>query len=355
MRSTVRATLLAGAGWALAIAGAGPASGQTFDLAILDEGKPVADVEIVLLASGGKTTVGTTDADGELALPVDLVTRGTGMEVYEIDCDGEVVVVIVSAAERRLLEEECERRREENPACECRRIGAFLWGDDVVIDLGRRIVRPPAGPGPGPFVGPVANAPPVVLGFGGGVGFFPNLEDVVGDQPNLRSTDAPSTSLTLRGLFEYTPSPRVPITLGLGATWNRFGDFSQTFDPVGDGPTMSAIDFRSYTMDGYALWRPDPHMGDALGFWFGFGGEYVWNEADFLTDFDDPTGSFDGSRSESGLMGNVRLGFDWFFDHRAGIRFGAVYSRGESGSADERLLLESELLWLVKPWRGVGR
>lgn len=346
MRRAVRTTLVAATVWVWALGGPAPASGQAFDMTILDGGKPVVDAEIVLLASGGKTPLGPTDAGGEAAIPAGLVASGTPMEVYAIECDGEVVVVVVPAAERALLEEECERRRAENPACECRRIGGFFWGDDVVIDVGRGVVRPPG------RAGPVANGPPAVIGLGGGIGFFPNLEDVVGDQPDLASTDAPSTALTLRGLFEWAPSPRVPITLGLGGTYNRFGDFSQTFDPMTGGPTTSAIDFRSYTLDAYALWRPDPHLGDALGFWFGFGGEHVWNEADFTTDFDDPAGVFDGSRSESGWMGNVRAGFDWYFDPRAGIRFGAAYSRGESGSADERLLLESELLWLVKPWRG---
>lgn len=352
MRRAVRAALLAGAGWAVAVAGADPAGAQTFDLSILNAGKPMPDVEIVLLASGGKTPLGTTGADGGIAAPVGPVARGTPMEVYAIECDGEVVVVIVPASERALLEEECERRRAENPSCECRRIGAFLWGEGSVIDLGRRVVRPPGRPGPGPFAGPPANAPPVVVGLGGGIGLFPNLEDAVGDQPGLASTDAPSSALTLRGLFEYTPSPRLPLTLGLGGTYNRFGEFSQMFDPVAGGPSTSAIDFRSWGLDGYALWRPAPHRDDRLGFWFGLGGEYVWNEADFVTGFDDPAGSFDGSRSESGWMGNARIGFDWFFDHRAGIRFGAAWSRGASGSADERLLLESELLWLVKPWRG---
>jgi len=339
---------------AVASATAGAVRAQpAFDMEIVNRGKPVPDARIAFLASGGKVPLGETGSDGVVTIPMDVVDIGKGerVEVYEIECGGEIEIVFVRPEERGLLDEECEPRKEENPACECRRLGVFAWGDDVVIDLGTRTVGPRRGGEEAPPTdrGRSGNAPPVVIGVGAGVGWYTNLEDVVDDQPNLQSSDVSDTGFTLHGSVEFgLPGP---LAIGFDGTYNQFDDFSQTFDPVPDRPSTSMIDFRSYTLGTYGLWRFEPHAGDRLGFWFGGGAEYIWNEADLVFGSDDFGAPVVEERDEDGLMGTARFGFDYYFGRRAGFRIGATYSRGESDGADERWLLGGEFLWLAKPWR----
>lgn len=328
MSRAVRATLLAVAGWALAIAGAGPAAGQTFDLSILDAGKPVADVDIVLLASGGKTTIGTTGADGEAAVPVGLVARGTEMEVYEIECDDEVVVVIVSAAERELLDEECERHREENPDCECRRIGAFVWGGGPVrIDIGERVVQQRRLGGFGGLGG-------LVVGFGFDGRQMLKLDDVLGLVDGVGEHSATSFAPGVQFFAEYFLWGMVG--LGVEAGWSRM-------DTEARLPTGVQTGELDYVEIG-ATARIGPWVGDRFRPYAAFGLFRAWNDAEF------ELGGATEKRDHVTRRDGLGLGFDYWPGNRWGMRAEGLYSSTfEDDDADEHIRWKLGLMYRFVP------
>lgn len=344
-----------GAGAALAlIAGAGGAGAQdTFSIELLDGGKPVPDARVTVVDDqGARTTVpATTDAAGRIQLPMALLDMGKGpgtrMDVHRRVCrDGRVELVVAPEGTTGACVEEGQQAGEE---CDCERVGVAIFsGDGWVVDIGV-----PGAPGAIQPIGmpppAAATAPPLAIGIGGGLSWFPNLENIVQDQPGLTGSDVPSSAPFIEGVAEYRILPRV--VAGVDVTHSFFDDITQTYQGLSDGPSSSEIDYDVTSLGLYGAWRPSPHAGDRLGLFFGLGGEHVWNRATVTTRYPQLSAPVTEDRSESGWQTTARIGLDWHFDARTSLRLGASYSRGESDSADERIGLEGKLMWNVKPYR----
>lgn len=327
--------------------GAGDARAQ-FDLQVLDGGKPVPDVRVTVVEDGERTTLpGATDAAGSFDLSVLDFGKGARVEVWRRQCtDGRVELVLADEGTTGVCVEEGQQTGED---CSCEKVGlAILDGGGWVVDIGM-----PGAPGAIQPIGAAGNAPPFAVGIGGGINFFPNLEDVVGNQPGIASTDVSTSAPFIEGVAEYRVLPQV--VLGADFTWNFFDRFDQTFDPTTDGPISSEIDYDVMSAGLYGAWRPRPCFGGRLGLFFGFGGEWVWNRATVSTRYPDLFTPVTDERTESGLQATVRTGFDWYLNDRSSLRLGAIYSRGESDSADERWGLEAKYMWNVRRFLDLGR
>ncbi|HUP19000.1 MAG TPA: hypothetical protein VM778_03500, partial [Gemmatimonadota bacterium] len=328
-----------GTGAVLALlAGASGARAQ-FDLQVLDGGKPVPDVRVTVVREGARTTLpGATGADGSFDLSVLDFGKGTRLDVWKRQCvDGRVELILAEEGTTGVCVDEGQRAGDD---CSCEKIGVAIWdGSGWVVDIGI-----PGGPGAIQPIGAIVNhAPPLAFGFGGGFNIFPNLKDVVGDQPNLASSDVSSSAPFVEAALEHRVGRQ--FVVGTDFTYNFFDTFTQTFNPVNGGPTSSQIDYDVMSAGLYGAWRPRPCFGGLLGLFFGFGGEYVWNVATVTTRYPGILVPVMDERSESGLQGTVRTGFDWYFNERSSLRLGATYSRGESDRADERVGLEAKFMW----------
>lgn len=298
----------------------------TFDLELLDRGKPVPNAQVLFLVDQGKIPLGATGADGVLQVDMDLVDVGKGQEViaFEIECDGEIVIVFVLADEVERFEEECDLRKRENPECECRRLGAFVWGDGPVrIDIGDRVVRqrPPGG------MGGIAG---LVIGGGFDLRQMFHLDDVAGMADGATGSDATSFAPGFQVLAEY-PLGRY-VTLGVEAGWSpmetetRFGDRIQTGN----------LDYWEIGATG----RFGPWIGQRFRAYALFGLFRAWNKAEFS--FDAARESRDHVTRRDGLG----AGFDYWAGDRLGLRFEGMYSSTfEDDDADEHLRWKLGLLY----------
>lgn len=339
-----RSTWVTGTGAALALLlGAGAARAQ-FDLQVLDGGKPVPDVRVTVVQDGRRTPLsGATGADGGFDLSALDLGKGTRVEVWARRCvDGQVELILAAEGTTGVCVEEGQRAGED---CGCEKVGIAVFdGSGWVVDIGM-----PGAPGAIRPIGVAANnAPGLAFGFGGGVNFFPNLEDIVADQPGLTGTDVPASAPFVEVVLEYRILPQ--IVLGTDFTYNVFDTFTQSYVGIADGPSSSEIDYDVMSAGLYGAWRPRPCFGGRLWPFLGFGGEWVWNSAMISTFYPGLSSPATEERDESGLQGTVRGGFDWSINDRSSLRLAGIYSRGESDSADERWGLEAKFLWNLLPF-----
>lgn len=298
-----------------------------FDLELLNQGKAVPNAQVLFLVDEGKIPLGTTAADGTLEVPMDLLDVGKGQEViaFEIVCDGEIAIVFVLADEVERFEEECELRRRENPECECRRIGAFVWGEGPVrIDVGDRVVQQEA---------PIGIGGPGGLVLGAGVDFrhMLRLEDVVGQVPGTSGHEATTFAPGIELLAEYELwDGRVGV--GLEAGWSPM-DVSYRVD---GGMQTGEIDY--YEIGATA--RIGPRIGPSFRPYLALGLFRAWNKADF---------SFDAARESRDHVtrrDGIGAGFDYWPGERWGARFEGLYSSTfEDDDADEHVRWKLGLLY----------
>lgn len=304
---------------ALALAfGIGPAAAQDdFDIEVVNAGKASADVEVILLANAGKVDLGTTSGDGIVRVPADATALpvGTPVDVYRIECDETVVVVLVGPGERQALEEECERRRRENPDCECDRIGGFLWGDDVTIDVGTGSVSQ--------ATADRAEAPGnLTLGFSFDLRQMVNLDDVAGEADGAIDASATGWAPGFQLFAEY----RFRNVLSLGLE----GAYSAMEAETSFAQGVQTVDLDYYELGG-ALKLGVPMRGPVRP--YAVVALYrTWNHADFalagLTDH----------RVHKTRRDGLGLGFDYRVTPRVGLRFEGLYNTTfEDGDADEHV------------------
>jgi hypothetical protein len=339
---TIRHGVLAAA-FAL-VAGIGTARAQDdFDIALVSGGKPVADVEVLLLASGGKVDLGTSGGNGVVTVPADAtsVPVGTPVDVYLIECDDTVVVVLVTPDEREALEEECERRRRENPDCTCRRIGAFLWGNDVTIDVasGTVISRTMEGESP---IGDDGFRP-IQIGFGLGYSRWPhldracNLDGVVGCE---LQDDRPMYDAVL----EWYARPR--IGLGMEFNYTPGLEVDHTSFETGAGfPDHNVTDLDVLGVGFLGIVRVPLGLGGRHAVFAVFGPMWTVNLGDVRSDYGS-LGLVEESRHDPGLRLGARAGFDWTFGGGPwGSRFEIGGMTGEDPDIDTSWFLGWKLLY----------
>lgn len=333
-------------GLIVALLAAAPAAAQdTLVLQLLDSGKPVAETPV---RDGGGRTVGTTGADGRVAFDMSLLDFGKGdrVEVWVKECrDGRVEVVLVEAGSGDPCAEEDAAAGE---GCDCRRIGAFVWGPGrVVVDVGAGNVAhvPPRGGGGG------GNAPPQLIGIGGGLAFFPNLEKNLEDVPGLAGSDSDPVAPLVQAVYEARLSSRLPIVLGAEVQYALLGEQTQTFAGGPGEPIRSMVDQTVLSTGLYGAFRPSPHFGNRTAFWQALGFWWVYNSAEIETFYEGIDEPVLEDRSESGLRLGARVGVDHYFTPRAGLRFDAGYTVGEGDDADTNWSLAAKWIWLPKPWR----
>lgn len=256
---------------AIAVAVPGDARAQeTFSVEILNNLKPAAGAEVLFLLDRGKVPLGRTDDDGRLEVPTDLVGEGREVVAYEIECDDEIVVVFVLAEEVERFEEECELRRRENPECECRRIGAFLWGDDVVIDVGRGTITSGDGGAPQPDGDGVIGG--LTLGLNFDLRQMYNLEDVAAQADGVTAADATGFAPGFNVQVEV-PLFDGMISLGVNAGWSSM----ETETTTSGGVQMGDLTY--YELGGTV--RVGPRTTTGLRPYGMFGLFRAWNKGDF--------------------------------------------------------------------------
>ncbi|MFN2383566.1 MAG: hypothetical protein ABR559_04810 [Gemmatimonadota bacterium] len=319
----------------------------SIDIAILNQGKPIADVEVFAVLNAGKPVeVGTTAAGGQLAVDLSALDfdKGETVEVWVKRCvDGKVQVFLArpgAVEEGRSVCDSNAREGEDCPTCE--KIGAFVWGEgSVTIDVGAGTV------GMVPTGAAIGSAPPQLFGIGAGPSWFTKLEDIACDQQAIGACDVPSTALTLQFLYEWPLLSA--LVLGLQGTWSPVGEITQEYANHPDGARSSTLDLDVYTAGAYAGWRPGLYHDGRLGFLLGLGLAYAWNRAAIETLYSGAPASSE-DRSEGGLRGLGLLGADWYFSPRAGLRLEGGYLSGGSDDADTNFHLGLKFLWLLSQW-----
>lgn len=315
------------------VAGIGTALAQDdFDIAIVSGGKAVADVEVLLLASGGKVDLGTSGGEGVVSVPADATNLPVGapVDVYLIECDDTVVVVLVTAEERGALEEECERRRRENPDCECRRIGGFLWGDDVTIDIGARtVIQGPSTGGPTTDGHAFAD---IQLGVIADYSSYYNWEDVGCDQAGIASCSG-DTGVPGVGVYLDYRLGDTPFGLNFEAHYAKL-ELDQAFQPDDDLPIGNTAEVNSWQFQSALVYS---HGFSSRIAWFGrLGYAVLHNDGEFTSTYS--TGPQSESRSNTAsqlLVGtgmHFPVGENWCV--RAGVDLTTSF---DSGNGDENL------------------
>lgn len=324
----MKITVVGGLVPALALAfGVGTAQAQDFDIGIVNEGKAAEGVEVLLFVNSGKVDLGTTGQDGLVRVPdrSDLAA-GTPVDVYEIECDGEVVIVIVGPGEQAALEEECERRRRENPNCTCRRIGGFLWGDDVTIDVATGTVTQAVtaddigSTGIGNFT----------LGVAFDLRQMYNLDDVAAQGDG--ATDASATGWAPG--FQLSAEYRFGgmLSLGIDGAYSRM-ETEMTFP---QGRQTGDLDY--YELGGSARLGP-PQQGPVWPYVV-LALHRTWNHADFTL------GGITDHRLHKTRRDGLGLGLDYRATPRVGFRFEGLYSTTlEDDDADEHVRWKFGLLY----------
>ena len=341
MNGRVRVGFLAFLGLVVMLAAPTGLRAQDFGLELVDAGKPVPNAEVLLLVNAAKVPLGTTDASGHLTVAMNRadIPRGTPVDVYEIECDGEVVVVIVGPGEREQLEEECERRRRENPNCTCRRIGGFLWGEDVTIDVGRGQVVPRTadrmdyGYGDGRLVQ-----------FGGGIGYsrWPHLDRAC-NLDGVMGCELSDDRAMFQAILEWYWLSRIGV--GFEVNYTPGLEVHHTsFETGGGFPSRSVTELDVLGAGFLGLVRLPLRSGRTAVF-AAFGPMWTVNLGDVRSDYGS-RGVFEESRHDPGLRLGGRAGLDWRFgDGPWGSRFEIGGMTGEDPDIDTSWFLGWKLLY----------
>lgn len=312
---------------------AATASGQDFDLRILDEGKPVEGATVVGVGDEGPVTIGSTDADGGLVFEgavLDVLDfgKGTTVEVWIKECeDGKVEYVLVEQGE----DDPCvDEDAEAGEGCGCRRLGTFVVGDGpVTVDAGRgTVTQGPAVEGPaiqeptteGPRIG--LSRERFSLGLGADYLYYDNWERVACDQPDLDRCSAGSSGFGAFFSLGYDPT-WVPYGLGLrlDVGYGTAPDVSQSY-PGTDVEIDTDFLFIAPRVE-------VPIVPDRLGLGLSLGAEALLNRSDFrfLGGGGEP---FD--RNEWNWNGVVGVSRAWPFSDRDELNTGLYYSTNFSGN-----------------------
>ena len=266
-------------------------------IAILNNGKPVANVEVVDILNQGKP-VGTTGATGQVTFDMNLLNYGKGetVEVWVKDCeDGKVQIVIA----RQGSDDPCaDEDAQAGERCGCRRIGIFVWGGGpVTIDIGTRTVTQTRTDG---AAGPGEDHSFADLQFGGMVDYssFYQLEDTVCEQPGVASCEADGGVAGGGVYFDYRFG-QSPFGLSFEGHYAKL-DVEQT--PTGGG-APTTYDVNSWQFQAMGVYNVG--LSPRLGLFGRAGYAIMHNLADALS------GSESESRSETGSRFVIGTGLHW--------------------------------------------
>ncbi|MFC1662439.1 outer membrane beta-barrel protein [Gemmatimonadota bacterium] len=230
-----------------------------------------------------------------------------------------MAVVLVPEGE---VSEACTQA-EEDPDCECERLGTIFWGEAQTIDI--NIAETGAtmevGRGPVQVTGPTVN-----IGVGAGGSWFENLEETACSGPDCEVDDF---GTAIFGFVEYT--------------WRKFrfgaegghSDYSvsQGFEAVPGLPATSDTDVD--------LWWVSPYVGatgavgELVKLYCAFGAAYLWNIANTISSASLLGQAVEEDRSESGVRISLDLGIDLRIARSAGVRLGYRLVAGDEGDADK--------------------
>lgn len=324
---------------ALTVFGPGRAAGQeTVSLRVLEAGRPVPGIEVVVLFLGEAWRVGETRGDGTIVAPIDLVglEPGDRVGIHRMACGGPPVLVLAPPDEDARAE--CARRGGRAEACRCREVGSFLWGDDATIDLtgetaAARPERRRERPGAAPRDGATWTA-----AVGGGLASFPDLDLACqpgAAAPPVASCDVEGEAPILRATLEVRPRADMPwLSLAADFGWATGLEVGQAFEtsPNPREPRGNLVELDVLTLGGLAVgrWALSPSVDAVLA----LGYLWAYNRADVTTAFGPPDRTVTEDREDSGGRVGGRVGIDWWRSDRWGIRLEAGGMVGDEDDTD---------------------
>lgn len=279
------------------------------------DGRPAAGVDVRVLVEGEMWEVGVTGRDGRVAAPGDLVglVPGDLVAVRRIACDTVTTVLLVPPAE--LGSATCP------VACECASLGAFLWGEDIRIDLsGERLAAAPGAeraPPPEaerPVPEPVLRGAPAtrrwIVGAGGAYAAWPNLDlGCGGTSSPLASCDLTSDGPMVRASVELRPWADRPLGLALDAGFAPGLEVHQRFADGSGAATDNVVETDVVTVAGLGVARLA--AGERIEAFVGLGLVWAYTRAEATTTFPGGLRQTD-EREDGGARFGGRAGLEWW-------------------------------------------
>jgi hypothetical protein len=313
----------------VSLAGAQLALAQ--DLSVLDDGKPMSDISIVRFVNDQKTVVATTDASGNVEIPLDVLDFGKGEEVqvWVRRCtDGRVELTLTRVDEEN---PNVHEQADAGEGCRCEKLGLpFFWGGGPVnIDVTRGTVDQQTYLGMGPRIGET-----FAIGIKFNVSNMLQLEDVAGDAPGATASEATTWAPGVALFFEMTPWG--PVALGVAGT------YSQMETKTSFGSLLQTGDINYYSVGPYT--RVDLGKGFRTGMtivpFLELALAYAWNRGDFSVD------GLSEQREHETWRGEFGGGLYHYSTPNFGIILQALYSTtGEDNDADEHFRIGGGILW----------
>lgn len=312
----------------VSLVGAGLA--RTQDLSVLDDGKPVSGVPVVRYINAQKNVVATTDASGNVEIPLDVLDFGKGEEVqvWVRRCtDGRVEITLARESEG---DPNVHEQAEAGEGCRCKKIGFFYWGEGPVdIDITNETVDQHTDYGMGPRIGET-----FAIGIKFNVSNMLKLEDVAGDAPGATASEATTWAPGVALFFEMTPWG--PVALGVAGT------YSQMETKTSFGNLLQTGDINYYSVGPYT--RVDLGKGFRTGMtivpFLELALAYAWNRGDFSVD------GLSEQREHETWRGEFGGGLYHYSTPNFGIILQALYSTtGEDNDADEHVRIGGGILW----------
>lgn len=279
------------------------------------EGLPAAGVDVRVLVGGQMWEVGVTGRDGRVAAPGDLVGLASGdlVAVRRMTCDARITVLFVPPT--ALADGTCP------DGCGCRSLGAFLWGEDIRIDLtGERLGAAPGAerdrpmeaepPAPRPAREDAPGAPRWIVGAGGAYAAWPNLDlgcGGAGVPPS--SCDLTSDGPMARASVELRPWVDRPLGLAIDAGFAPGLEVHQRFAMAGGAPTENVVETDVLTVAGLAVARMG--VGERLDAFLGLGVTWAYAHAEATTTFPGELTQTD-DRGDGRARFGGRAGLEWW-------------------------------------------
>lgn len=280
------------------------------------DGRPVGGAEVRVLVEGEMWEVGVTGRDGRVVAPGDLVglVEGDLVAVRRIDCETTTTVLLIPP--QSLGTTGCPE------TCRCASLGAFLWGEDLRIDLaGQGVAAAPGAerlpppepraerPPPERSPEPVDGDPRWIVGAGGAYAAWPNLD--LGCEATglpLARCDLQSDGPMARASVEFRPWADRPFGLSIDGGFAPGLEVDQRFQD-GSGLTRNVVETDVWTVGGFGIGRM--RVGERLEAFLGAGVVWTYASAEVTTTF--PGGlTVADERQESGPRAGGRAGLEWW-------------------------------------------
>ncbi len=280
------------------------------------DGDPVGGAEVRVLVEGEMWEVGVTGRDGRVVAPGDLVglVEGDLVAVRRIDCETATTVLLIPP--QSLGTTGCPE------TCRCASLGAFLWGEDLRVDLAGQGVAAADGAERNPSPEPRAERPPPerrpdlvdgvprwVVGAGGAYAAWPNLDLGCGATGlALSRCDLQSDGPMARASVEFRPWADRPFGLSVDGGFAPGLEVDQRFQD-GTGFTRNVVETDVWTVGGFGVGRMQ--VGERLEAFLGAGVVWTYARAEVTTTFSGGL-TLEDEREESGPRAGGRAGLEWW-------------------------------------------